>query len=93
MTSYLSVFILEVYDFILLNIVLVVIVFLQRRYFHRHMNSLSSRKQKRDVLIQTIVFSVAITYRAVINGLKLGYSASVDLSDPNDPNPVEDLES
>lgn len=79
------------HDLFLLNIVLVVIVCLLQRYFTRHVQW-GNQKSKRDLLIQTIFFSIAISYRAIINAFKLGYSTSIDPENPNDANPVEDLE-
>jgi hypothetical protein len=87
-----SVFIPDVLNFIELNFVLVVIMCLLNKYIEHHFSWGDNRLHRRDLLLQTIAFSVSITYRAVMNILKLVYSTRVNLADQNDPNPIEDLE-
>lgn len=87
-----SVFIPEVVDYSVLMIILIVIVCLQLKYFHFHINNLNliKSRQKRTLLISTIVFSISLLYRTVMNSLKLFYTANTPDDEPS--NEIEDLE-
>lgn len=75
---YFRMFIFEVIDFYSLFIVLVIVFSLQVKFFNQHITNegfLHSR-EKRNLLITTVVFSTCILYRAIFNSLKIFYGSS-----------------
>ena len=81
------IFIFEVIDFYSLFIVLVIVFSLQVKFFNQHITNegfLHSR-EKRNLLITTVVFSTCILYRAVFNSLKI-------FDDVNGSSEIEELE-
>ncbi len=82
----------EVYQMEILNytesfFILLIITILQWRFFTKHLgkNFLKS-KEKRNLLIVTVLFSFVILYRAIFNGIKIHEEI---LDEKNEVNPID----